>query len=335
MPTLQDVAHKAGVSTATVSKVLSNTPYFSEATRKKVMKAVEDVGYVPNLAARALTTGKTNIIGVVFPYIYETIFEDVMIMSMLRGIESECRKRNHSILLSTPRIDEHIDMQFQMLVQSGYFDGMISLDSIQQTSFSEFATENGIPSVVIGYHQSDYYVRCDDFTGSRDLMKHIVSLGHRNIGIITVPENTNIGIDKRIDGVRDICEEVGIEIGQLPIAYGDYSIESGQRGMETLLDEHPDLTAIVSINDRMAIGAIQYLQSIGKCVPQDMTVVGFDNIEHSQLITPALTTVDQRPVEQGKKAAHMLFDVLDGKSPDSVVLDTRLILRGSSAPPSA
>lgn len=334
MPTLQDVARKAGVSTATVSKVLSNTPYFSEATRKKVMKAVEEVGYIPNLAARALTTGKTNIIGVVFPYIYETIFEDAMIMSMLRGIESECRKRNHSILLNTPRIDETIDRQFRMLVQSGYFDGMISLDSIQQTSFSEFATENGVPGVVIGYHQSDYFVRCDDFTGTRDLVKHVISLGHRNIGIINVPENSNIGVDRRVDGIREVCHEAGIHMADVPMVYGDYSIESGRHGMKTMIENYPDLTAIISINDRMAIGAIQYLQSIGKCVPDDMTVVGFDNIEHSQLITPSLTTVDQRPVEQGQKAAQMLFDVLDGKSPESVVLDTRLILRDSSAPPS-
>ncbi len=332
MPTLQDVAQKAGVSTATVSKVLSNTPYFSDATRDKVMQAVAEVGYIPNLAARALTTGKTNIIGVVFPYIYETIFEDVMIMSMLKGIEAECRKRNHNILLSTPHVDGTIDMQFQMLVQSGYFDGMISLDSIQQTSFSEFAHENGLPSVVIGYHESPYFVRSDDFAGGRDLMNHVVAMGHRDIGVITVPENANIGVDERMRGILEGCA-VDVLADTLPIAYGNYSIESGRRAAEKLLEAEPKLTALVSINDRMALGAIQYIQSIGKRVPEDISVVGFDNIELSELVSPSITTVDQRPSEQGQIAAQMLFDVLDEKSPESVVLETRLILRDSSSTP--
>ncbi len=331
MPTLQDVAQKAGVSTATVSKVLSNTPYFSEATREKVMKAVDDVGYIPNLAARALTTGKTNIIGVVFPYIYETIFEDVTVMSMLRGIESECRKRNHSILLSSPRIDEALDTQFQMLVQSGYFDGMISLDSIQQTSFSEFAQENGIPSVVIGYHESEHYVRCDDYVGSHDLMKHVVSLGHQHIGVITIPDNTHIGIDQRMNGIYEACRDAGIDVDTLSIACGDFSIASGQTAVKDLLEQNPNLTAIVSINDRMAIGAIQHLQAIGKHIPDDITVVGFDNIELSQLIAPALTTVDQRPILQGQQAAQMLFNVLDKKSPEPVILEAPLVIRDSTS----
>jgi len=328
MPTLQDVAHKAGVSTATVSKVLSNTPYFSEATRDKVMQAVEAVGYIPNLAARALTTGKTNIIGVVFPYIYETIFEDVTIMSMLRGIEAECRKQNYSILLNTPRADNTQDMQFQMLVQSGYFDGMISLDSIQQTSFSEFAQENDIPSVVIGYHELEYYVRCDDRVGSRDLMNHVIALGHREIGVITIKENIHVGIDQRIAGIHEACQANDVVVSA--VAYGDYSIDSGKLAINNLLEQNSNLTAVVCINDRMAIGAIQRLQALGKAVPDDITVVGFDNIEHCQLINPALTTVDQRPVEQGQIAAHMLFDVLNGKSPQPVILATELVIRDSA-----
>lgn len=333
MPTLQDVAQKAGVSTATVSKVLSNTPYFSDATRDKVLQAVADVGYIPNLAARALTTGKTNIIGVIFPYMYETIFEDVMIMSMLKGIEAECRKRHYNILLSTPHIDDVVDPQFQMLVQSGYFDGMISLDSIRQTSFSEFAQEHGVPSVVIGYHDSPYFVRSDDYTGGRNLMDHVIAMGHRNIGIINVPENANIGVDERTRGIQEVCMDAGIDWDNLPLEYGNYSIESGRCAAEKLLDASPSITAIVSINDRMALGAIQYLHSIGKRVPKDISVVGYDNIEMSALVSPSLTTVNQRPSEQGQIAAEMLFNVLDGKSPDSVILETQLIPRDSAMNP--
>lgn len=333
MPTLQDVAQKAGVSTATVSKVLSNTPYFTEATRKKVMQAVKEVGYVPNLAARALTTGKTQIIGVVFPYIYETIFEDALIMSMLKGIETEAWQRNYNILLCSPRIDDTPDVQFQTLVQSGYFDGMISLDSVQQTSFSEFARDNDVPNIVIGFHESPYFVRCDDQAGTHELMEHLLSLGHRDIGIITVPTATNIGVDKRMQGICQAYENAGFNFEELPIAYGDFSIKSGRIATRQLLENNPTLTAIIGINDRMAIGAIQYLHDIGKHVPNDISVAGFDNIELSNLATPTLTTVDQQPTEQGRIAAQMLFDLLNGNPPQSIVLETTLVLRESTAQP--
>jgi len=331
MPTLQDVARQAGVSTATVSKVLSNTPYFTEATRRKVMQVVSEVGYIPNLAARALTNGKTQIVGVVFPYIYEMIFEDALVMSVLKGIESVCWERNYNILVSSPRIDKAIDRQFQMLVQSGYFDGMICLDSIDQTSFAEFARANGVPNIVVGYHESPYFVRCDDLVGSRELMNYVLAQGHRDIGIITITGNKHLGINKRKEGLFDACVQAGIDTTTIPIAYGDYSIQSGRDAVKKLIDNHPALTAIISMNDRMAIGAVQYLQCAGKRVPDDVSVVGFDNIEMSQLITPSLTTVDQRPVEQGRIAAQMLFDVLDGKFPESVILDTKLIIRESTA----
>ncbi|MBN8618508.1 MAG: LacI family DNA-binding transcriptional regulator, partial [Anaerolineae bacterium] len=104
MPTLQDVAQKAGVSTATVSKVLSNTPYVSETTRLKVMEAVNELGYTPNLAARGLSSGKTHIIAVVFPYMYEAFFTDPLVLLILQGIEGECTQRGYNILLSTPRL---------------------------------------------------------------------------------------------------------------------------------------------------------------------------------------------------------------------------------------
>ena len=333
MPTLQDVAKQAGVSTATVSKVLSNTPYFTEETRHKVMQAVKDVGYVPNMAARALTTGKTQIIGVVFPYIFETIFEDVLTMSILKGIESECWKRHHNILLCTPRTSETIDTQFMTLVQSGYFDGMISLDSLHQASFSKIARDNGVPNIVIGYHDSPYYVRCDDIFGSQKLMQYILSLGHQNIGIITIEEGIHISVDKRREGFNQVYDESGADSNQLAIAYGDFSITSGYQAAKELLESNPEITAIIGINDRMAIGAIHYLRDIRKQIPQDVSVVGFDNIELGQMMSPPLTTVDQRPTEQGHIAAQMLFDVLDGKSPESVVLDTSLVLRDSAIHP--
>ncbi|MEO0564175.1 MAG: LacI family DNA-binding transcriptional regulator, partial [Chloroflexota bacterium] len=135
MPTLTEVAKRAGVSTATVSKVLSNTPYFTEETRQKVMQAVEEIGYIPNLAARALSTGKTHIIGVVFPYIFDTVFTDPLVMEILQGIETVCREQGCSVLLSTPRIDDgEVENSYVQLIRSGYLDGIIALDNVPVAS---------------------------------------------------------------------------------------------------------------------------------------------------------------------------------------------------------
>jgi LacI family repressor for deo operon, udp, cdd, tsx, nupC, and nupG len=178
MATLEDVAKKAGVSTATVSKVLSNTPYFTEATRIKVMQAVDEIGYMPHLAARALSSGKTNIIAVVFPYVFDTIFTDPLVLRMLEGIEAECTPRGYNILLSTPRLSEHgPDQHYQQLLQSRYIEGIIALDNVPITSVIAPAEALNIPAVAIGNYATQKRVQSDDFSGFIQLFDHIVSLG--------------------------------------------------------------------------------------------------------------------------------------------------------------
>ncbi len=331
MPTLSDVAKKAGVSTATVSKVLSNTPYFTDATRDKVMHAVKELNYQPNLAARALSKGKTSIIAVVFPYVYENIFEDPLVMSILQGIEGECTQQGYNLLLSTPQLSEDgADSHYLQLLQSGYIAGLIAIDNVTIASAAKPAIERNIPSIVIGYHPADYTVRADDEQGARELTEHVLSLGQMNIGIISVPENQQLAVNTRIQGIQQACNAHQLIFKDLPIAYGDYSIESGYLACRDLLEQNEQVNAIISINDRMALGAIQYLREIGRDVPNDCVVVGFDNIPTSAVFSPSLTTVDQQAPEQGSVAAQMLIDVLNGEQPDSVVLPTQLIIRESS-----
>lgn len=333
MPTLEDVAKRAGVSTATVSKVLSNTPYFTEKTRQKVMKAVDELGYVPNLAARALSKGKTHIIAVVFPYVYEAIFTDPNVMYTLTGIERECTQRGYNMLLSTPRLSiDGPDMNYLQLIQSGYLDGVIAIDSYPLGSALDPVLERDIPAVALGYGQSDYYVRHDDGLGGRMMFDHLLELGHRQIGIVSVPEEMNDGLPHRMGGARTSCVEAGMDYEALPIIYGDWSTESGLRGAEALLSAHPDLTAIFCANDRMAMGVIQYAAEHGRSVPDDLTVTGYDDIPSAAIYSPALTTISQRSPEQGMAAAAMLFDLLDSKSPEPVVLAPHLRVRQSSGP---
>lgn len=332
MATLTEVAKRAGVSIATVSKVLSNTPYFTEETRQKVMEAVEELGYVPNLAARALSSGKTSIIAVVFPYVYDTISSDPLMQHILVGIETECSERGYNLLLSTPRMDENgPDENYQRLIRSGYLEGIVALDNVPVSSVLPVTRSFKVPAVSIGYGTHDVYIRSDDYGGSRSVMEYVIDLGHRHIGIVTVPSELHLSVQKRLEGITDCAKDAGVEVtAQVD---GDFSIRSGAEMMAHLMEEHSEITAVVCINDRMAIGAIQEAHRRGMRVPDDITVCGYDDIPMSALIAPPLTTVSQHAPEIGRTATQMLFEMLEGKTPDPVLMPTELIVRQSSAPP--
>jgi DNA-binding LacI/PurR family transcriptional regulator len=333
MPTLQDVAKRAGVSTATVSKVLSNTPYFTESTRQKVMEAVEELGYVPNLVARALAAGKTRIIAVVFPWVYDGIFSDPHTLHILEGIEAECRQQGYNILLSTPHLNgSGLDEHYLKLIQSGYIDGIIALDNVPFTSVLKPVHKKSIPVVNMGYHASRYYVRSDDVSGGEQLMEHILDLGHRSVGIIGIPADLNFSTTERMKGLRAAAEASGLDFDALPIAEGDFSVASGDSCAADLLTNFPELTALICLNDRMAMGAIQHMLRVGRRVPDDISVVGFDDIQMASVFHPPLTTISSNAPMLGREATRILFDIFNGQSPDPVIYPVELVVRQSSAP---
>ena len=163
-------------------------------------------------------------------------------------------------------------------------------------------------------------------------MEHVTSLGHQHIGIIGVPEKLHYSIQHRIAGLKSAAEKAGIDYTALPRADGDFSTTSGSRCAAQLLRGYPDLTALVCLNDRMAMGVIQYAHESGRDVPQDLTVVGYDDIPMAAASSPPLTTIDQQAPKLGQAAAVMLFDVLDGRLPDPITLPTPLVVRQSSGP---
>ncbi len=331
MAKLEDVAKRAGVSTATVSKVLSNTPYFTESTRQRVMRAVEELGYVPNLAARALAAGKTSIIAVVFPHVYDGVFQDPHTLHILQGIEAECTQRGYNILLSTPRLTpDGVDEHYLRLIQSGYIDGIIALDNVPIYSVLEPIRSKSIPVVNLGTHPSEHYVHTNDYSGGFQLMQHLLELGHRAIGIISVPNDLNLSANHRMEGLRAAAQAAGVDFDALPIAEGDFSITSGAACADLLLQQFPTLTAFVCLNDRMAMGAVQLVHRIGRRVPDDISVVGYDDIPMAAVFDPPLTTIDAHAPTRGRDATRMLFDVLNGKFPDPVVYPVDLIVRESS-----
>lgn len=334
--TIYDVAKQAGVSTATVSKVLSNTPYVSDRTRAKVLAAVEELRYVPNLAAQGLSKARTFILALVIPYTSDYTFSDPHLLELIRGIDAEASTRNHSLLLSTSGRQEARDssLQHRPPLRGGYVDGAILIAASMLGARSEELALTSLPCVSVGYHSAcgnGNSVHADDLQGAQAATRHLLSLGHRHIGVITA-EPLITALNRRLEGHRAALQEAGIQLDPSLLVCGDFSVASGYRAARELLDRKPSPSAIFAFNDRMAMGAIRYLREVGLSVPDDLAVVGFDDIPAASFFDPPLTTVRQPAEEMGATAARMVIDLIENKIdcwPDTI-LPTELVIRGSS-----
>lgn len=333
--TIYDVAKQAGVSTATVSKVLSNTPYVRDATRAKVLAAVETLHYTPNLAARGLSKARTFIIGVVIPYTSDYLFSDPHLWELIRGIEAETRRRGYSILLSTGAEAEAATAPspFVNLIRSNYMDGAVLIAASVLASPDGQLAATTLPCVAVGYHAlggSGNIVHTDDRQGAYQATRHLLALGHRRIAVITaVPQIT--ALKRRLNGYKEALKDDDLAFAPELIAQGDFSSESGYQAAEELLALQPRPSAIFAFNDRMAMGAIRRIREAGLAVPNDIAVVGFDDIPAAALFDPPLTTVRQPAQEMGASAVRMLLDLIEGDStgfPDRT-LPAELIVRES------
>ena len=329
MATIRDVAKQANVSPSTASRILSNSTKekYSDETRARVLKASVELGYRPNFAARALVSGETRIIAAVFPRIYDTPFRALASLQILSGIEAYCSDNGYHMLISSPKIiDGELDPNFINLLAGGYLDGAIIDGHFDVTPIMEFISHLNFPLVLLGHHPHTFYLRSDNLMGGKLMIQHLIELGHQNIGIIAVPD-----IVERLNGVRLGAEEKGMNFDDLPCEYGNFSGDSGAKAVETLLKKHPDLTAIVAFNDRMAMGAINQLQSMGYCVPEQISVIGYDDLPRSRDFNPPLTTINHRLSEWGGLAMTMLHEIMRGNTPDPIVLTPQLVVRGSTS----
>ncbi len=335
MATIRDVARQANVSISTASRILSNSTSetFSEATQARVLRASLELGYRPNFAARALVSGRTHIVAAVFPRIYDTPFTALASLQILAGIEAYCSANGYHLLLSAPQItDGEIDPNFINLLAGGYLDGMIVDGHLNIDPVIAALRQFDLPVVMLGYQPHPYYLRSDNFLGGRLLMQHLLELGHRRIGIIGLPDGASLAAEQRIGGLNAAYEAWGLNPKALPHIAGTFSLESGSAAAAALLSLHPDLTALVALNDRMAMGAVRQLQAMGCQVPEQISVVGYDDLPQSSEFHPPLTTINQRLGEWGAMAMHILVAQLNGGQPEPVVLEPRLIVRESSAP---
>lgn len=331
MPTIQDVARAAGVSTATVSRVLSTPERVTEATRVKVTRAVEALGYAPNMAAKMLRTLRTEKILVTVPDISNPFFSQV-----IRGVEEAAQAAGYSVLLGDTRHEAEREERYGEMLRRKEADGLIFLGHRLPDVLAEMVRALGPRAPIVNgcEFSPDLGVasaHIDNERAAAEAMAHLYDLGHRRVGVITGPLGSPISRD-RLAGVVAAAKARGLS-PDLAIEAGDFSVESGVRQTLALLKAEPGLTGLFCFSDEMAMGALDALRQRGLRCPQDVSVVGFDDIRFAKHLTPALTTVAQPMEELGRETVRLLLDVIAGRSEtlQQATLPHRLVVRDSTA----
>ncbi|MGI6284384.1 LacI family DNA-binding transcriptional regulator [Neomoorella humiferrea] len=330
MVTIKDVAKHAGVSVTTVSRVLNNSRHpISPETRERVLAAIKELGFYPNAMARSLQLHETKTIGLILPDIANPYYPGIV-----RGVEDVAHEKGYTVILcNTDRSRERTKAYLRVLREKRV-DGVIFTGggAVEDASREHFFDHGQIATVVIGRHKADLpAVQVDNVQSAQEAVEHLIKLGHRRIATITGPAVSTTARD-RLEGYRRAMEAEGIAIESAWIVEGDFEFNSGYQAVGKLPLQGPEkITAIFAHNDLMAIGAIKALQEKGLKVPEDVAVVGFDNIPLASFITPALSTVAVPVYDLGVTAMRVLAELLAGrKVPPVTVLATHLEVRESS-----
>lgn len=333
-PTMKDVARLAGVSISTVSHVINKTRYVEPETREKVYEAIKTLGYRPNILASSLRKRVTNTIGLIISNITNLFYPEVV-----RGVEDLLAKYNYNLILCNS--DENVEKEknYIEVLFSRRVDGLIitpSKSSETRENLDLFREKN-IPIVLVDRKiegLEEDVVLADNIEGTYEAISYLISLGHKRIGIITGPLDTTTGCE-RLEGYLKALEDKGIKKDDNLIYEGDFKEEGGYKGVEALLNISNPPTAIFTSNNLMALGALKKITELGLKIPQDLSLISFDDMDWFPYFSPPLTAVYQPAYELGETAVKLLFERLKRgrKKRKEVRLPTKLIIRESCAPP--
>ena len=331
MVTVLDVAKMAGVAPITVSRVINRSGYFSEETRKRVEAAAAELGYVQNSVARSLRSSRTNTIALIVSDITNPFFT-----SLARGVEDTASDEGYTVFFcNTDELTEEEEKYTQVLLQK-QVDGFLLVPAHSSPYSIQLIQKHSIPLVVIDRWVPDVQVdavRCDSEGGSYQLTRLLLSLGHRNIAVISGPKDVSTSID-RVNGFRKALEEVGLMFNETHVQYGEYIQSSGYELTKRILALDPRPTAIFGTNNFIAIGILKALNDVGIKVPDDISVVGFDDLPEPLVVSPFLTVAAQPSYEMGCQATRLLLERLAKKGEgeqQQIILPTDVIVRGSTS----
>lgn len=330
-PTLDTVAAEAGVSRATVSRVINGSPRVSPEARDLVKGTIARLGYVPNRAARSLASRRTDSVALVLREADATVLADPYLSAVIIATSQALVGTGVQLLLVNAQNDaEH--QRVGEYVRSGHVDGVLLASMHADDPLPQLLVRSGVPTVVGGRPERPIpglvYVDSDNVGGGQLATERLLGAGRTHIAHIAGPPDMTAAAD-RLTGYHRALSRAGRDAGA--VAFGNFTRISGETAMTALLERDPTIDAVFAANDMMAIGALRALRAAGRRVPEDVSVVGYDDIELAQHTEPALTTVHQPVVDQARTMTELLLLQIGGQPPgDPVVLPTELVERDSA-----
>jgi LacI family transcriptional regulator len=333
MTTIRDVAKQAGVAPITVSRVINNSGYISRETRDRVEAAIAELQYVPNSLARSLRSKQTRTIALVLTDITNPFFT-----TMARGVEDIASKQRFNVIFCNTDESEAKQQEYLTILLQKQVDGILLVPVQSKAEPVKLIQRQGVEVVVVDrrvpYNQVDV-VRTDSEKGAYQLTQYLLSLGHKEIAILTGPDQVSTAID-RVSGYRRALIEVGLKVKEHFICYSEFTQASGYEMMRRVLALAARPTAVFAANNFIALGALRAFREAGLRAPEDIALVAFDDLPPSLIIDPFLTAASQPSYEMGQRAAELLLARLTGErfvDYQEVILPTEIIVRGSSGPP--
>lgn len=312
IPTIRDVAKQANVSVATVSRILNGLNGYSEKTKQKVLDTIDELGYHPNAIARSLSIRRTQTIGVMFPAVSNEFSS-----AILQGIEEYAQSCNYSVLVCNTAADGNQTLRYLQVLREKQVDGLLFASEALKEEYITALESMNIPVVLVASESSDPrfpFIKVDDRKAAYDAACHLIGKGHKEIAMISGTKGDPIAGAPRLAGYKQALLDNGLSFREERVAYGDFLFDSGISAMETLLRKARGITAVFAASDEMAIGALNCAISHGIHVPEELSIIGYDNIRLSRMIQPSLTTVNQPLSELGLGAVSKLIEMIETDS---------------------
>jgi DNA-binding LacI/PurR family transcriptional regulator len=326
--TLKDVANAANVSIRTVSRVVNNQGEISEKTRQRIWEIIDQLEYRPNQLARGLITGKTFTVGVIIPDITDPFFPEFIL-----SIEATAHRRNYNVFLCNANRQPDTELKYVDLLSQRQVDGLLIAGSRLEENDLSKAIHGHNTVILTPYYMPDSMIfTIDDFGGGKQIGEHLLELGHRHVGYIEGAwSRSSAG---RGLGLVTVFENAGIKDAVLSTSIQTISVENASEAARELLNQHPTLTALVGYNDTVALGILQACRELGKKIPQEISVVGFDDIPEASRSIPSMTTFHIDRSSLGEKMMTALLDEIEGKDVPhmQILVDGHLVKRESSSP---
>ena len=335
--TIKEVAKLAKVAPSTVSRVISNNPRISEATKRKVKKVMEELGYHPNLNARSLSSKTTQTIGLVMPSSGDVVFQNPFFSTVLQGISEGAHEKKYALQMTTGRSEQETFEAVIEMVQGKRVDGMILLHSKVEDQVIMYLRKMGFPFVVIGkpakYPEEIAHVDNDNVGAMKEATDYLIKLGHQQIAFIGGSTELMVTID-RLNGYKQALKEANLPINEEYIKHEEFLREGGQEAVNELMALPQPPTALLVVDDFMALGVLNKLDELGIKVPNDISVVSFNNILLSEMSKPPLTSMDINILKLGIEASRSLIQKIENSSEPAkrIIVSHKLVQRASCCP---